>query len=329
MTGPPPDPHGTGALGATPRTLVDAAGTLALYRYRPAAEVYRVPLLIVMPPTNRGYIFDLAGGGLVAHLLARGYDVYMVDWNAPRAADSDTGLDAYVAGSIARAVERVRADSGEPAVTLVGYCLGGVLAGLYAARFPDRVANLVALTTPVDFSAFEVWQRLTDRRWFDPAAVAAGGIVPSAWLYAGFDQLRPGSRLAGAVKLWARRDDPTYVATYRALDRWSSDVLPLTAALFRDLIERLMWDNALVGGGIEIAGRMVHPGGIVAPFLHLVAAHDRIVPYAASQPLVGRVGSTDATEAVVAGGHVMLLAGESARTAAWPLLDRWLETRSL
>ena len=49
--------------GATPKDLLHTRGTLNLYHYRPlAAELYRVPLLLVMATTNRGYIFDLAPG---------------------------------------------------------------------------------------------------------------------------------------------------------------------------------------------------------------------------------------------------------------------------
>jgi polyhydroxyalkanoate synthase subunit PhaC len=48
------------ALGSTPKDILHSRGTLSLYHYRPMAdEVYRVPVLIVMATTNRGYILDL------------------------------------------------------------------------------------------------------------------------------------------------------------------------------------------------------------------------------------------------------------------------------
>jgi polyhydroxyalkanoate synthase len=50
------------------------------FRTAPAKEVYRVPVLIVMATTNRGYILDLVPGqSLIEFLLKRGYDVYMLD----------------------------------------------------------------------------------------------------------------------------------------------------------------------------------------------------------------------------------------------------------
>ena len=58
-----------------------------LYHYRPMAdEIYRVPILIVMATTNRGYILDMVPGqSFIEFLLKRGYDVYMLDWTAPQA----------------------------------------------------------------------------------------------------------------------------------------------------------------------------------------------------------------------------------------------------
>ena len=44
-----------------------------------------MPVLIVMATTNRGYILDLVPGqSFIEFLLKRGYDVYMLDWTAPK-----------------------------------------------------------------------------------------------------------------------------------------------------------------------------------------------------------------------------------------------------
>src|SRR5262249_22986051 len=50
-------------LGSTPKDVLATRGTMNLYHYRPLAdEVYRVPVLIVMATTNRGYILDMVPG---------------------------------------------------------------------------------------------------------------------------------------------------------------------------------------------------------------------------------------------------------------------------
>ena len=48
-------------LGSTPKDVLHSRGTMSLYHYRPMSdEIYRVPVLIVMATTNRGYILDMS-----------------------------------------------------------------------------------------------------------------------------------------------------------------------------------------------------------------------------------------------------------------------------
>ena len=50
-------------LGSTPKDVLHSRGTMSLYHYRPMSdEIYRVPVLIVMATTNRGYILDMVPG---------------------------------------------------------------------------------------------------------------------------------------------------------------------------------------------------------------------------------------------------------------------------
>ncbi len=71
--GPQPD--------ASPKDVQIERDTVRLYHHRPLLDgVYRVPILLAMATTNRGYIFDMVPGhGLVEHLLRAGADVFMLD----------------------------------------------------------------------------------------------------------------------------------------------------------------------------------------------------------------------------------------------------------
>src|SRR5438034_10147704 len=64
------------ALGSTPKDNLAVRGTMNLYHYCPIAdEIYRVPILIVMPTTNRGYILYMVPGQIfIDFLCKRGYD---------------------------------------------------------------------------------------------------------------------------------------------------------------------------------------------------------------------------------------------------------------
>jgi polyhydroxyalkanoate synthase len=93
-----------------------------LYHYRPIAdEVYRVPILIVMATTNRGYILDMVPSqSFIEFLLKRGYDVYMLDWTAPKPEEKSLRMGEYVLDFILDCIRRVQQDSGETDVTVTG-----------------------------------------------------------------------------------------------------------------------------------------------------------------------------------------------------------------
>lgn len=320
-------------LGASPKDTLISRGTLRLYHYRPMSdEVYRVPILLVMATTNRGYIFDMVPGqSLVEFLLKAGFDVFMIDWEAPRLDESHLGLDDYVLDFLPSCVQRVLDETGEPDLTVVGYCFGGVLSLLWAALHPGPpLKNLVTFTTPVNFKGMEMFQAWSDKRFFDmDRLLATHGNCPAEMLYSAFDMLRPGARIAGNIRLWDNLWNDEYVKSFRMFDRWATDILPLAGRYFRETTEQLMWDNALFEGGMEIGGRPVDLGNIKVPFMHVVAEHDHIVPYEASRHLVPMIGSADKQEVMLKGGHVSLVAGANAVKRLWPRLDTWLQERSL
>jgi polyhydroxyalkanoate synthase len=319
-------------LGASAKGVLIERGTMRLYRYRPRVDdVYRVPLLLVMATTNRGYIFDMAPGqSLVEYLLDAGFDVFMLDWAPPRADERRLTLESYVLDFLPAAVARVADETGEPDVSVVGYCFGGVLSLLWAAlEGPGRLANLVTFTTPVDFSRMEMFQAWADRRFFDvDRLVDTLGNCPADYLYTSFDLLRPGTRAVTAVRLYDQMHDDEFVKSFRMFDRWATDMLPLAGEYFRQTTKLLMWENRLLHDTMEVGGRRVDLGRITAPFLHVAAQHDHIVPTEASAPLLGKIGSADKEELVLKGGHVSLVAGGNAVKRLWPKLVQWLGRRS-
>ncbi|HEX8383857.1 MAG TPA: alpha/beta fold hydrolase [Sphingomonas sp.] len=319
-------------LGASPKEVLIERGTMRLYRYRPRVDdVYRVPVLLVMATTNRGYIFDMVPGqSLVEYLLDAGFDVFMLDWAPPRADEKVLTLESYVLDFLPQAVARVADETGEPDLSVIGYCFGGVLSLLWAALKGGRtLANLVTFTTPVDFSHMDMFQAWADRRFFDvDRLVDTFGNCPGDYLYTAFDMLRPGTRATTIARVYEGLHDDEYVRSFRMFDRWATDILPLAGEYFRQTTKLLMWENRLFDGTLDLGGRRVDLARITAPFLHVVAQHDHIVPTAASAPLIGMIGGTDKEEVVLKGGHVSLVAGGNAVKRLWPKLNQWLGARS-
>lgn len=319
-------------LGETPKDVLHSRGTMNLYHYRPLAdEIYRVPILIVMATTNRGYILDLVPGqSFIEFLLKSGYDVYMLDWAPPRPDEKSLGIADYVLDFIPDCMRRVQQDSGETDVSVIGYCFGGVLSLLYGAIFADGpMKNLICFTTPIDFREMKLFQNFSDRRYFDvDRLVDSVGNVPPEMILTSFEMLRPASRAASQVQLWENIWNDEYVKSYRMFDRWATDTLPLAGSYFREITRDLMWDNKLFNDTMSVGGHAARLASIKVPILHAVAEHDHIVPYEAARHLVSKVGSSDKQEVILKGGHVSLVAGANAIKRLWPKLDAWLGERS-
>ena len=319
-------------LGTTPKDVLMSRGTMKLYHYRPVAdEIYRVPVLFVMATTNRGYILDMVPGmSLVEFLLKKGFDVYMLDWTAPRPEERGLKFEDYVLDFIPDCVRRVQQDSGETDVSVIGYCFGGVLSLLYASIFNDGpMKNLICFTTPIDFRQMKLFQNFSDRRYFDvDRLVDSVGNVPPELIFQSFEMLRPAARPISQITLWENMWNDEFVKSYRMFDRWAQDTLPLAGEYFRQTTKDLMWDNKLFEKTMTVGGRRCDISRIKVPILHAVAEHDHIVPYDAAKPLIANVGSTDKEEVVLKGGHVSLVAGANAVKRLWPKLVSWLSERS-
>jgi len=319
-------------VGQTPKELVYTRDTLRLYHYRPVLdEIYRVPLLVVMSPVARGYILDLAPGqSLVEYLLLQGYDVYMIDWAPPRREHAGLGLASYVEDMIGGAVEHVRQESGEPDVSFVGYCMGGMLSCLYTALHPRGVKNLVCFTTPINADGMALYKQWVESKAFDvDRLVDQLGVIPGDLINASIQALRPLQRSANQLQLLNNVDNDAFVKANLRFDRWAADQLPLPGELMRDFVRDFLRGNRLIEGDFPVGDKVVDLGKIRVPFLHVAAEYDHIVPTAASRDLIGLIGSKDKQEIVIKGGHVSLVAGGNAVYRLWPQLDRWLAPRSV
>ncbi len=320
-------------VGATPKDIVYAKGTMRLYRYRPLTdEVYRIPLVLVMSLISKPYILDLSPGqSLIEYLLREGFDVFMVDWGVPRPEDSRLGLEYYVLEALPRNVEEVQKVTGEREVSLFGYCLGGLFTLMYNGIFHDApVANMVCAATPVDFDGMGLLRRWSDRRWFDvDRLVDSLGNIPPDLVFRSLEMLRPAERWATYARLIDNLWNDLWVKNYRLFNRWIYDQIPFPGEAYRQLIKELMWENKLMKGQLSVGGRRVELTAVTAPLLHVMAEHDHIAPFAATRPLSSLVGSEDKEDVILKGGHVSLVAGRNAWFRLWPNLSQWLGERSV
>ena len=291
-----------------------------------------MPVLLVMATTNKSFIFDLAPGrSMIETMLQQGFDVYVLDWNPPTWAERGLTLADYTQDFIPTCLDKIRKESGEKEVSIIGYCMGGVLSLIYAATHPKGpLKNLVCMTTPIDNSKTGITQVWNDPKYFDvDYLVDTVGILSAEAVTQMFEMQRPAQRLAGQLRFWDQMLNDDFVDNYRAMVRWGDETLPLAGEYVRETTKELQWGNKLYTGELKVANKSAKLANVKVPLLSIVAEHDHLAPRGSTEPLLRLVGSKDKQEILLKGGHVSLMAGPNAARRMWPKLIEWLSVRSV
>jgi polyhydroxyalkanoate synthase subunit PhaC len=319
-------------VGATPREVVWQRDKAQLWRYSGGPVRFHPPVVIVHSLVSRSYILDLRpGSSTVEYLVKAGLDVFMLDWGVPDEMDADNSFETYVEEYIPRAVAAVQRDSGCAELTLAGYCMGGVLAILYASRYADApVRNLILMATPLDFDEMGAMvAALREGRLHADDLVDETGNVPADVLYSGFFMLAPTTPVAQYATLLENLWNDEFVEAYQAMAQWSRDHVPFPGAVFRQVVDQLIRGNMLMEGSMRLGGRRVELANARGNVLNAMAERDTVVPHAAAEPVIRLVGDpAKREELLLPGGHVTFGAGRQAFKHTMPRLSEWITRHS-
>lgn len=304
-------------------------------------QKYRIPLVMVPPLGVFAWIFDLmADRSLVRYFLAHGYDVYLIDWGAPGRDDKYLTLETYVGYWLPLAMKAIRAHSGKQELSLLGYCMGGLLSLLYTAHARDAgIINLVTIASPVDMhktaggrlSALieqpaHLVRKLTgfrldnlDDRLFH---------VPGPVLSLLFRLSNPAATVSSYVELLRNLGDDDYVARYMTMNEWFTNMPDYPGGTVQALMRDMGLYNQMVRGRIKIGGTVANFADIQANLLAFAGDNDAITSIPAAEAVMDVVGSRDKTFQVVPGGHAGVFTGGKAAHTTWAISAAWLSTRS-
>ena len=271
-------------LAITPGEIVLTTPLIELIRYFPSTKTVRErPLLIFPPWINKYYVLDLTPkNSLVAWLRDQGFTVYMVSW---RSADDETSgydWDDYLREGGRAALDWVHAAHKTP-VNAAGYCVGGALLSMMAARLSEekdeRLASISLLAAQTDFS------EPGDLGLFvDQASLAGigqlidehGGVMPGEAMRDAFNLLRPEDLIWRYVEERYLLGQP---AKPFDLLYWNSDQTNLPGPLHLASLKRLYIDNALAKGEFVVEDKPIDLGAIAIPSFVHAARKDHISPF--------------------------------------------------
>lgn len=324
--------------GQTPYAVIADDGLVKLRHYRPARVQHSVPFVIVPPLAVNMLIYDLfPERSLIRFMLEQGFNVYLIDWGNPTRQHAHYNLHTYACELLPAFLQQVRAHSGQQALSLHGWSMGGGIALVYAALSGDPdIRNIVAVGTAIDGHANGVIGRQYATL---NQAIRRLGInwrrIPSRWAYTpawinsiGFKLSDPVNSAKGYVELIRKLDDREFIVQHATQSAFKDRLEPYPGGIIRDWTYSVWLENEAGRGQISVGRKTARLDRIKANLLCIAGTSDTLANVACCKKLLDLVSSPDQTLLVAPGGHTGIVSGSQAPDAVWPPMAHWLAQRS-
>jgi polyhydroxyalkanoate synthase subunit PhaC len=320
-------------VGQTPSDVVYRDGRMRVLHYRRPSAVTandRPPILCVYALINKPYIMDLQPGlSVVESLLAGGLDVYLIDWGTPNVLDQDLKIHDYINGYVEDSVRATLREARVDRIHMLGYCMGGTFAAMYAARHPQNLRTLSLMAAPLDFdtesSFLNIWARAPG---FDAWKIARTyGLIPADFFGSAFQLLDPlRTNYLKFQGLLERLDDRPFVENFLRMEMWNMDGIPMAGPTYAEFIEKGYQRNLLVKGGWTLDGddQVIDLSRITMPVSTIVGLKDNLVPPESTERVLDHVGSKDVQRFEHPSGHIGLSTSRRAHQELWPRYVEWV-----
>jgi len=303
---------------------------------------YRIPLVLVPPLAATSMIFDLLPQrSLARFFLAKGFDVYLIDWGDVTADHKNLSLETYVLEWMPSALVSIREVSGQQDLSMFAYCMGGLLTLMYAATSQDsHIKNLITVASPVDMHQSGLAGKVLSAV-YRPAQIVSQVLnlslldIPAryfhvpGWLNSfAFKLTNPVGSLISYLDLLVNMWDRDYVTEHTTVGKWFNDMVDYPGETIKDMVVHMMINNRMATGKMRIGAEKAEFLSIHSSILAFAGDDDKIVSIKAARKVLDIVSSEDQQFCVVPGGHAGIFAGSKAPQNAWAISAQWLEDRS-
>ncbi len=238
-------------IAATPGSVIFQNELMQLIQYAPMTdEVVKRPLLYVPPLVNKYYLLDLQPkSSLVRWLVEQGHTLFVISWVNPGPELADKGIDDYLGLGPAAAMDAIREATGETSVDLFGFCMGGTLAAMAAARAePGRVASLTTIGSMFDFANMGQWATFREPAQLEAMEkhLEAKGVMAAHELQALFSVVRANDLIWSSVVshyLLDKEAPPSDIL------HWFADGAHIPKAFLLEWTKRILVANELTQPG--------------------------------------------------------------------------------
>lgn len=298
-------------IAVTPGKVVYRNALMELIQYQPTTEkVLKRPLLIIPPWINKFYILDLRPkNSFIRWAVEQGHTVFVVSWVNPDETLAEKGFDDYMREGPYAALDAIEAATGERAVNVIGYCLGGTLLACtlahMAARKDTRIKAATFFTTMLDFAeAGELGVFIDEEQLHSlEEKMQKRGFLEGAEMATTFNMLRANDLIwSFVVNNYLMGQEPfPFDLLY-----WNDDSTRMPARMHSFYLRRMYQQNDLVKpGGVELDGVALDLRKIKVPAYILSTREDHIAPwkstYRATQIFAGKTRFVLAASGHIAG----------------------------
>ena len=302
-----------------------------------------VPLVLVPPLGVTANTFDLMPNRSLARFMAaRGFRTYMIDWGKPtKEHDGELSMVDYSGRLMTEALEAIRAHSGTNEVSLMGWCMGGLISIIHMGLHgTDGIRNLVTAASPVDIrssravlglgDALDAPAHLIERMFeFTGLADKPGALSVPPWLTAlSFKMTAPVSSITTYWDLLMGLGDREFVVNYTTTSDYLNNMYMYPGGVVRDVVVQVAGHNKLASGKIELGGTVADLSRVDIPTLVFAGKTDHLVEVPVARALIDIVSSEDKQFRVAQGGHMGVILGRKALGDLWEPAASWLAERS-
>jgi len=309
-------------------------------------DQYAVPLVLVPPLGVTTETFDLMPQrSLVRYMVAAGFKVYLIDWGKPKKEHAHLGLKDYSYTMLGTALEKIRKHAGSREVSLMGWCMGGLLCLLHQGQMLDpHVRNIITVASPIDLEsgsgmlaglngaaqaldgpAQMVHKYVTLRlNTLDPARMS----LPPWMTTLVFKMTDPVGSVTTYWDLVTRLWDREFVESHSTTSAYLNNMLMYPGGVLKDMATKVAPNNQLAKGKVEVGDNVAQIDAIESNLLAFAGRTDHLVPADVAARSVEIVASKDKEFRVAPGGHMGVIIGSKAQSAVWAETAQWLGSRS-